>query len=78
MNEGMPSIFGGAEQMLAEMADPAAPPAPRRFWALLQTAEPWRLDDCDAELPAGATVWTELALSQIADCARLASRSTRS
>jgi hypothetical protein len=32
------------------------PTAPRRFWTLFQSAEPWRLDDSDAELPVGAAV----------------------
>src|SRR5436305_14448860 len=39
------------------------PPSPRRFWTLFQSAEPWRLDDSDADLPAGAPVWTELAIT---------------
>jgi hypothetical protein len=39
------------------------PSAPRRFWRLFQSAEPWGLDDATAELPVGAPVWTELALA---------------
>ena len=39
------------------------PAVPRRFWTLFQRAEPWRLDDSDAELPAGTPVWTELAVA---------------
>jgi len=32
------------------------PPAPRRFWTLFQSAEPWRLDNSDADLPAGQLI----------------------
>jgi hypothetical protein len=39
------------------------PAAPRRFWTLFQSAEPWQLDDPTTELPVGAPVWTELALA---------------
>ena len=39
------------------------PPAPRRFWKLFQTAEPWGLDDSSAELPIGVPAWTELAIA---------------
>jgi hypothetical protein len=40
----------------------AVPPAPRRFWKLFQSAEPWGLDDSTTELPTHAPAWTELAL----------------
>jgi hypothetical protein len=39
------------------------PPAPRRFWTLFQSAEPWGLDDSTAELPVEVPVWTELAVA---------------
>jgi len=41
----------------------ALPPAPRRFWTLFQSAEPWGLDDSTSELPVGAPAWTELAVA---------------
>jgi hypothetical protein len=39
------------------------PPAPRRYWTLFQSAEPWRLDGSTEDLPAGAPAWTELAIA---------------
>jgi hypothetical protein len=41
----------------------ALPPAPRRFWELFQSAEPWGLDGLTTELPVGAPAWTELAIA---------------
>ena len=38
------------------------PPAPRRFWKLFQSAEPWGLDESSTDLPVGSPAWTELAL----------------
>jgi hypothetical protein len=38
------------------------PQAPRRFWQMFQKAEPWRLDDGNAEALATTPAWTELAL----------------
>src|SRR5262249_15728354 len=40
----------------------ALPPAPRRFWTMFQSAEPWRLDDSKGELAVGVPAWTALAL----------------
>lgn len=40
----------------------ALPQAPRRFWQMFQRAEPWSLDDDEAEPPAATPAWTELAL----------------
>jgi hypothetical protein len=39
------------------------PAAPRHFWTLFQSAEPWRLDESSKELPAEAPAWTELAFA---------------
>jgi hypothetical protein len=39
------------------------PPAPRRFWTLFQSAEPWGLDGSSAGLPVKAPAWTELAVA---------------
>lgn len=39
------------------------PQAPRRFWKLFQSAEPWGLDDSPQELPVGILAWTELAVA---------------
>ena len=39
------------------------PLAPRRFWRLFQTAEPWGLDGSTTELLTGGPVWTELTIS---------------
>ncbi|HKV07514.1 MAG TPA: hypothetical protein VJ725_05190 [Thermoanaerobaculia bacterium] len=39
------------------------PPAPRRFWTLFQSAEPWGLDESNTELPTEAPAWTELAFA---------------
>ncbi|HEX2642315.1 MAG TPA: hypothetical protein VHU81_04945 [Thermoanaerobaculia bacterium] len=41
----------------------ALPPAPRRFWTLFQSAEPWRLDGSMAAIPTGAPAWTEVAIA---------------
>jgi hypothetical protein len=54
-------------QIEADLEAGAAPfstlsPAPRRFWKLFQSAEPWGLDESTAEWPVGAPAWTELAL----------------
>jgi hypothetical protein len=41
----------------------ALPQAPRRFWRMFQSAEPWRLDDNPpAGPPARVPAWTEMAL----------------
>jgi hypothetical protein len=41
----------------------ALPQAPRRFWRMFQTAEPWRLDGEEAEPPIGMPAWAELAIA---------------
>ena len=41
----------------------ALPQAPRRFWTLFQSAEPWGLDDTAKEPPAKSPAWTELAVA---------------
>jgi hypothetical protein len=38
------------------------PQAPRRFWQMFQSAEPWHPSDPPAAPLAGPPVWTELAL----------------
>jgi hypothetical protein len=39
------------------------PPAPRRFWTMFQSAEPWGLDESSTTLPIKAPAWTELAVA---------------
>ncbi|MFY9823246.1 MAG: hypothetical protein WAM82_17820 [Thermoanaerobaculia bacterium] len=39
------------------------PQAPRRFWKMFQSAEPWQLDDGTAESPLCVPAWTELAVA---------------
>ena len=39
------------------------PQAPRRFWQMFQTAEPWRLEDIASEGPVSTPAWTELAIA---------------
>ena len=41
----------------------ALPQAPRRFWTMFQTAEPWSLDDSLAAPPPRAPAWAELAVA---------------
>jgi hypothetical protein len=38
------------------------PQAPRRFWQMFQSAEPWHPDELVAEPPVDIPAWTELAL----------------
>ena len=39
------------------------PQAPRRFWQMFQSAEPWQLNDGTAESPLSVPAWTELAVA---------------
>ena len=39
------------------------PQAPRRFWQMFQSAEPWHPDTDTAEPPSRIPAWTELALA---------------
>ena len=39
------------------------PQAPRRFWQMFQSAEPWHLEDEAAETPARVPAWAELAIA---------------
>lgn len=39
------------------------PQAPRRFWQMFQSAQPWKLDNDDVETPASTPAWTELAFA---------------
>jgi hypothetical protein len=41
----------------------ALPPAPRRFWTMFQSAEPWGLDESSTASPIKAPAWTELAVA---------------
>ena len=41
----------------------ALPQAPRRFWQMFQTAEPWQLDDDAAEPSGNSPAWTEFAIA---------------
>lgn len=38
----------------------ALPQAPRRFWQMFQSAQPWRLDEEQEEIPVKTPIWTEL------------------
>jgi hypothetical protein len=39
------------------------PQAPRRFWQMFQSAEPWEPSEMAAEPPVSTPVWTELAVA---------------
>lgn len=41
----------------------ALPQAPRRFWRMFQSAEPWQPENDAAEPPAHLPAWSELAVA---------------
>ncbi len=41
----------------------ALPRAPRRFWTLFESAEPWGPDESEAELTDDTTGWAELVIA---------------